>query len=78
MNAGDSRARGRGDGQRRVDGRGRAERRGQAGLHDAAGDDETAAPRGVGGIKVERTLVLLAQGGELAGGGVKVEGVVEL
>ena len=67
----------RGD-RRRGNGCGRAEGRRQTSLHDAAGDDETAAPRGVGGIKVERTLVLLAQGGELAGGGVKVEGVVEL
>ena len=74
----DGGGRGCGDGQRGGHGRRGAERRGQAGLDDAAGDDETAAPRGVGGIKEERTLVLLAQGGELAGGAVKVEGVVEL
>ena len=76
--AGDGGGRGRGDGQGGGHSRRGAERGSQAGLHDAAGDDETAAPRGVGGIKEERTLVLLAQGGELAGGGVKVEGVVEL
>ena len=76
--AGDGGGRGRGDSQGGGHGRRGAQRGSQAGLDDATGNDETAAPRGVGGIKEERTLVLLAQGGELAGGGGKVEGVVEL
>ena len=76
--AGDGGGRGRGDSQGGGHGRRGAERGSQAGLNHAAGDDETAAPRGVGGIQEERALVLLAQGGELAGGGGEVEGIVEL
>ena len=76
--AGDGGGRGRGDSQGGGHSRRGAERGSQACLNHAAGDDETAAPRGVGGIQEERALVLLAQGGELAGGGGEVEGIVEL